>query len=132
MAISDPIADMLTCVRNAASVRKAKVRVRRNGVCLGIARVLKEEGFINDFLSVDDGKQGEIVIDLKYGDRGEMVLQHIQRASKPGGRVYKGCHELPRVLDGLGISVISTSQGVMSDRQCRAKKIGGEVLCTVW
>lgn len=132
MAISDPIADMLTRVRNAANVRKARVRIRRNGVCLGIARVLKDEGFINDFLSVDDGAQGEIVIDLKYGDRGEMVLQHIQRASKPGCRVYKGFSELPRVLDGLGISVVSTSQGVMSDRQCRAKKIGGEVLCTVW
>ncbi|MBL8880332.1 MAG: 30S ribosomal protein S8 [Phycisphaerales bacterium] len=132
MALSDPIADMLTRVRNAANVRKARVRVRRNGVCLGIARVLKEEGFINDFLSVDDGKQGEIVIDLKYGDRGEMVLQHLQRASKPGCRVYKGFSELPRVLDGLGISVVSTSQGVMSDRQCRAKKVGGEVLCTVW
>lgn len=132
MAISDPIADMLTRIRNAASVRKAKVRVRRNNVCLGIAQVLKEEGFIQDYLSVDDGKQGEIVIDLKYGDRGEMVLQHLQRLSRPGGRVYKGVHELPRVLDGLGIAVVSTSQGVMSDRQCRAKKVGGEVLCTVW
>jgi small subunit ribosomal protein S8 len=132
MPTSDPIADMLTRIRNAARNRSPHVRVKRNKVCLGIARVLKDEGYIGDFLSIDDAAQGEIKIDLKYGDRGEHVLQDLQRVSRPGGRRYSGAHDLPKVLDGLGIVVVSTSQGVMSDRQCREKNVGGEVLCTVW
>lgn len=132
MPTSDPIADMLTRIRNAARNRSAEVRVKRNKVCLGIARVLKDEGYIRDFLSIDDATQGEIKIELKYGDRGEQVLQDLQRVSRPGGRLYRGADELPKVLDGLGISVVSTSQGVLSDRQCRDKNIGGEVLCKVW
>lgn len=132
MATSDPIADMLTRIRNAARSRQATVRIKRSKVCLGIAKVLKEEGYINDFLSIDDTGQGEIKIELKYGDRGENVLQDLQRASKPGRRLYRGSSDLPRVLDGLGISIVSTSQGVLSDRQCRERHVGGEVLCTVW
>lgn len=132
MSLTDPVADMLTRIRNAARNRSANVRIKRNKVCLGIARVLKDEGYINDFLSIDDATQGEIKIDLKYGDRGEHVLQDLQRVSRPGGRQYRGARELPKVLDGLGIVVVSTSQGVMSDRQCREKNVGGEVLCTVW
>ncbi len=132
MATSDPIADMLTRIRNAARSRQAAVRIKRSKVCLGIAQVLKDEGYINDFLSIDDTGQGEIKIDLKYGDRGENVLQDLQRASKPGRRLYRGSASLPRVLDGLGISIVSTSQGVLSDRQCRERHVGGEVLCTVW
>jgi small subunit ribosomal protein S8 len=132
MAVSDPIADMLTRVRNALRMRHNDVRVKRSRVCLGIAQVLKDEGYIRDFVSIDDANQGEIRIDLKYGDRGEQVLQGLRRFSKPGCRVYRGVEELPRVLDGLGIAVLSTSKGVMSDRQCRQQRVGGEVLCTVW
>jgi small subunit ribosomal protein S8 len=132
MPTSDPIADMLTRIRNAARNRAPSVRIKRNKVCLGIAKVLKEEGYITDFLSIDDATQGEINIDLKYGDRGEHVLQDLQRVSRPGGRLYRGAHDLPKVLDGLGITVVSTSQGVLSDRQCREKNVGGEVLCKVW
>ncbi len=131
MAISDPISDMLTRIRNANNVGQKRVNVKRSKVCMGIAKVLKEEGFINDFQSIDDTNQGEIRIDLKVGDRGEKVLQVIDRYSKPGCRQYRGYDELPKVLDGLGIAVVSTSQGVLSDRQCRKMKVGGEVLCTV-
>ncbi|MBU0637510.1 MAG: 30S ribosomal protein S8 [Planctomycetes bacterium] len=132
MATSDPIADMLTRIRNANSVGKARVRAKRSKVCLGIARVLREEGYISDYDSIDDTSQGEIRIDLKYGERGEQVLQGLRRESKPGRRVYRGAGDLPRVLDGLGIAVVSTSRGVLSDRQCRKEHVGGEVLCTVW
>ena len=132
MAVSDPIADMLTRIRNGLRMRHNDVRVKRSRVCLGIAQVLKDEGYIRDFASIDDANQGEIRVDLKYGDRGEQVLQDLQRYSKPGCRVYRGVEELPKVLDGLGIVVLSTSKGVMSDRQCRQERVGGEVLCTVW
>lgn len=132
MATSDPIADMLTRIRNANSVGMKRVNVKRSKVCLGIARVLKEEGYIRDFSEIDDNNQGEIRIELKYGDRGEIVMQNVKRESKPGCRVYRGVGELPRVLDGLGITILSTSKGVLSDRQARREKVGGEVLCTVW
>lgn len=129
---SDTVADMLTRIRNANSVGHKRVLVKRSKVCLGIARVLKDEGFINDFTVIEDANQGEIRIDLRYGDRGEKVLQGVLRESKPGRRVYRECSALPRVLDGLGIAVVSTSRGVMSDRQCRKENVGGELLCTVW
>jgi small subunit ribosomal protein S8 len=133
MATSDPIADMLTRIRNANRVGLKRVSIRRNKVCIGIAQVLKSEGYITDFVSVDDATgQGNIVVDLKFGDRGEKVLQEVTRISKPGRRVYRGSDELPRVYDGLGISILSTSQGVMSDRECRRKGVGGELLCTVF
>ncbi len=132
MATSDPVADMLTRLRNANSVRKPRVRVLRNKVCLGVARVLKEEGFIRDYVSIDDAYQGVIEIDLKYDERGERVIREVQRASKPGCRVYRGVDELQRVCDGQGIAIVSTSRGVMSDGQCRQARVGGEVLCTVW
>lgn len=132
MATNDPIADMLTRIRNAAAVHKRRVRVERNRVCLGIARVLKEEGYVDDFLSIDDTHQGSIEIDLKYGEQGEEVIRHIQRVSRPSCRVYRRVDELGRVCDGMGISVVSTNRGVLSDRQCREERVGGEVLCTVW
>ncbi len=132
MPTSDTIADMLTRIRNANSVGKNRVRVPRSKVCLGVARVLKEEGFIGDYLSIDDANQGVIDIDLKYGQRGEKVILSVQRASRPGRRLYKKVEDLRRVRNGLGISVVSTSRGVLSDRQCRAERVGGEVLCTVW
>lgn len=132
MATSDPIADMLTRIRNAAAGRKPRVRIKRNKVCLGVAQVLKDEGYINDFASIDDANQGEIVIDLRYAEDGQQVFQHLQRYSRPGRRVYRGADGLPRVCDGLGIAVVSTNRGVLSDRQCREQRVGGEVLCTVW
>lgn len=132
MPTSDPIADMLTRIRNANSIAKPRVRVKRSKVCLGVARVLKEEGFITDFMSIDDTNQGVIDIDLKYGERGEKVIQDVQRVSRPGCRQYKKVDELRRIRDGLGIAVVSTSRGVLSDRQCRKDRIGGEVLCVVW
>lgn len=132
MATSDPIADMLTRIRNAARIRQARLHAKRSKVCLGIARVLKEEGYITDFDSIDDTNQGEIRIDLKYGERGEKVIQNVKRVSRPGRRVYCTARDLPRVLDGLGIAIVSTSRGVLSDRQCRELSVGGELLCTVW
>jgi small subunit ribosomal protein S8 len=132
MATSDPIADMLTRIRNAARVGKKRLYVKRSKVCLGLARVLKEEGYITDFDSIDDTNQGEIRIDLKVSDQGQNVIQNLQRASRPGRRVYCRADELPRVLDGLGVAIVSTSRGVLSDRQCRELNVGGELLCTVW
>ncbi len=132
MATSDPIADMLTRIRNATRARFPEVRVKRSGVCAGIAAVLRDEGYIRGYDSIDDTNQGELRIQLKYGDRGEFVVQDLQRVSRPGRRVYRGAGELPRVMDGLGIAVVSTSQGVLSDRECRKRRIGGEVLCKVW
>lgn len=132
MATSDPIADMLTRIRNAARIGKPRLRAKRSKVCLGVASVLLEEGYIAGFDSIDDANQGEIRIDLKYGDRGEKIIQDLQRVSKPGRRVYSGAGDLPQVLDGLGITIVSTSHGVLSDRKCRELNVGGEVLCTVW
>jgi small subunit ribosomal protein S8 len=132
MATSDPIADMLTRIRNAVHAGRKRLRVKRSKVCLGLARVLREEGYITEFDSIDDTNQGEIRIDLKFGERGETVIQDLKRVSRPGRRVYRGAQELPRALDGLGITVVSTSRGVLSDRQCREFNVGGEVLCMVW
>lgn len=127
----DTISDMLTRIRNANRIGRANVNVKRNGICLGIAKVLRDEGYITDFTEIE-GVQGEIRIALKYGDRGEKVIQDLQRTSRPGCRRYVGTGEIPRVMDGLGISVLSTSRGVMSDRLAREQKVGGELLCEVW
>lgn len=132
MPTSDPIADMLTRIRNAVRVRKPRVRVKRSKVCQGIAQVLKDEGYILDYQVIEDTNQGELEIDLKYGERGEQVIQDVQRVSRPGRRIYRGVSEMPRVRDGLGITIVSTSRGVLSDRQCRRQKVGGELLCKVW
>jgi small subunit ribosomal protein S8 len=131
MSINDPIADMLTRIRNAAENRAKDVVCINTKVCRGIADVLKTEGFINAYDVVEDGRQGKIKIKLKYGPRGETILHSLTRESKPGRRVYKGVEELPRPVQGLGICIISTSRGVMSDRKCRADRVGGELLCVV-
>lgn len=131
MSLSDPIADMLTRIRNASRVRRKHVNVRASKVCQGICEVLKQEGYIEDWQRIDDTKQGLLRVYLKYGPGGEGVLTDIQRVSTPGCRVYRGSKELPRPLDGLGVSIVTTSRGVMSDRQAREAKVGGEVLCTV-
>ncbi len=129
---SDPIADMLTRIRNAARVRRPQVSIPSSKLKVGIARVLQEEGYIQGFDVIDDTRQGILRIDLKYGPRGEDLIRSMQRASRPGRRLYRGVDEIPSVLDGLGIAILSTSHGVLSDRQCRAKRVGGELLCTVY
>lgn len=129
---SDPIADMLTRMRNAARVRRVDVLIPSSKIKVGIARVLKEEGYINDFDVIKDSRQGKLRVQLKYGDRGEDVIHQLIRESKVGCRVYRKVKDLPRVLDGLGIAIVSTSQGVLSDRTCRERQVGGELLCTVY
>ena len=129
---SDPVSNMLTRIRNAVSVRRKQVLIPSSKMKVGIAQVLKDEGYINSFDVVEDNKQGLLRIDLKYGPRGEDVIHDLQRMSKPSRRVYRGVADLPRVLDGLGVLVVSTSQGVMSDRLCRERRIGGEPVCTVY
>ena len=131
MSLSDPIADMLTRIRNAYRSRKEVVNVRASKICEGICQVLKAEGYISDYSRVEDGKQGILRVYLKYGPRGEQVMVELKRVSTPGQRVYSGAEGLPRPLAGMGISIISTSRGVLSDRQCRQENVGGEVLCTV-
>ncbi len=129
---SDPVADMLTRIRNAVRVRKEQVSIPSSKLKVGIARVLRDEGYVSGFDVIDDGKQGILRIDLKYGPRGEDVIRDIQRVSKTGRRVYNKVVELPRVLDGLGIAIVSTNKGVLSDRACREQNVGGEPLCTVY
>ena len=131
MSLSDPIADMLTRIRNALRSRLDVVNVRASKVCTGVAEVLKSEGYILDFKAVDDQKQGLIRVYLKYGPMNEDVVTELKRISRPGCRVYRGVDDLPRPIQGLGISIVSTSRGVLSDRRCRQEKVGGEVLCVV-
>lgn len=131
MSFQDPIADMLTRIRNAVRVRRKAVNVRASGICQGIAQVLKQEGYIEGYTRIEDGPQGLLRVYLRYGPTGEMIINELKRTSRPGRRVYSAAKDLPRPLDGLGVAIVSTSQGVMSDRQCRRRNVGGEVLCTV-
>jgi len=131
MSLSDPIADMLTRIRNAMRISRDQVNVKASNICEGIAAVLKKEGYIEDFDRIDDGKQGILRIILKYGQDGSSIINEITRTSKPGRRVYSSVDKLPRVLAGMGIAIVSTSKGVMSDKSCREANVGGEVLCTV-
>ena len=131
MSMSDPIADMLTRIRNAVRTRSKFVEVLNSKVNRGIAEVLKSEGYIASYEVMDDGRQGKLHVHLKYGPRGETVINSLRRASSPGRRVYRKVAEIPAPLQGLGISIVSTSRGVMSDRRCREEKVGGELLCTV-
>ena len=131
MSVSDPIADMLTRIRNANRIERNAVNIPSSKIKAGIAVVLKAEGFIEDFRVVEDEKQGMLRVYLKYGPNGERVIRTIKRQSKPGRRVYRKVDDIPRVLGGLGISIVSTSKGVLSGRQCSQRRIGGELLCTV-
>ncbi len=131
MSLSDPIADMLTRIRNAVRINKNQVNIKASNICEDIAAVLKKEGYIEDFDRIDDGKQGILRITLKYDQDGQSIINEITRTSKPGRRVYSSVDKLPRVLAGMGIAIISTSKGVMSDGNCRGAKVGGEILCTV-
>ena len=132
MTMTDPIADMLTRVRNANMVKHETVDVPASNMKKEIARILLEEGFIRGYDVIEDGKQGIIRIQLKYGQTGERVISGLKRISKPGMRVYADKHEVPRVLNGLGISIISTSKGILTDKQARKENVGGEVICYVW
>lgn len=132
MVMSDPIADMLTRIRNANVVRHETVEMPASTVKKEIAEILKREGFIRDAEYIEDNKQGMIRIFLKYGQNQERVITGLKRISKPGLRVYTKSNEIPRVLGGLGIAIISTSKGVMTDKEARAAKAGGEVVCYVW
>ena len=126
--MTDPIGDMLTRIRNAVRNRASSVTTVSNKLNRGIVKVLEEEGYITGSECVDDGRQGLIRIKLKYGPRGEQVISQIDRVSKCGRRVYNGVSELPRPMQGLGICIVSTSHGVMSDRRCRTEQVGGEVI----
>lgn len=130
--MTDPIADMLTRIRNAVRVERPFVEMPVSKVKRGLAEVLKREGYIWDWAEVDMSPVKHLRLDLKYGPNGERVIRHIRRVSKPGRRIYSRSAELRPVLNGLGISILSTSSGVMSDREARKQKLGGEVLCELW
>ena len=132
MTMTDPIEDMLTLIRNANVVKHETVDVPASNMKKELARILLEEGFIRGYDVIEDGKQGIIRIQLKYGQTGERVISGLKRISKPGMRVYADKHEVPRVLNGLGISIISTSKGILTDKQARKENVGGEVICYVW
>ncbi len=130
MSMSDPIADMLTRIRNAQAVEKVSVRMPSSKVKVAIAQVLKDEGYIEDFAVRGEAAKPELEMQLKYY-AGRPVIERIERVSKPGLRIYKGAEDLPRVMNGLGVAIVSTSSGVMTDRKARAQGVGGEVLCVV-
>ncbi|MDA1007958.1 MAG: 30S ribosomal protein S8 [Planctomycetota bacterium] len=131
MALQDLTADMLTRIRNAVRNRSKSVNILNNKLNRGVAKVLQDEGYINSFDVIEDGRQGVLRVALKYGSRGEMLINRIDRVSHTGCRVYRGVEELPSPISGLGISIVSTSSGVMSDRKARELHIGGELVCTV-
>ena len=132
MQITDPIADMLTRIRNAGSARHETVDIPNSKMKKAIAEILLEEGYIKSFQLIDDGTQGIIRVTLKYLPGKEKAIQGLRRVSKPGLRVYAGADELPQVLRGIGIAIISTSKGIMTDKKARAQHVGGEVLAFVW
>jgi small subunit ribosomal protein S8 len=132
MSMTDPIADLLTRIRNAVSVRRRHVDAPCSNLKARLLEVLKREGFIEDFKVVEEGRRKMIRVYLKYSPIGEPAITEIHRESKPGRRVYRNLTELEPVLRGTGIAVVSTPRGVLSDRECRKERIGGEILCTVW
>jgi small subunit ribosomal protein S8 len=132
MSMTDPIADMLTRVRNALAAGKERVDIPASAVKEGIARILRDEGYIINYRMIEDSRQGTIRITLKYSDSDIPAIENLRRISRPGRRVYVGIDGIPRVLNGLGIAILSTSKGILTDRDSRAQKVGGEVLCYVW
>ncbi|MFV0437007.1 MAG: 30S ribosomal protein S8 [Desulfopila sp.] len=132
MSMSDPLADMLTRIRNAVMAKFDNVEMPNSKTKVNIAKVLKEEGFINDYQVSEKGTQGTLTIALKYGPDGESVIRGIKRVSKPGLRKYARANGIPKVLSGLGVAIISTSQGIITDKSARALNTGGEVICEVW
>lgn len=132
MVMTDPISDMLTRIRNANMVRHEKLELPASNMKKEIAEILKREGFIRDYEYIEDNKQGVLRIFLKYGPNNEKIITGLKRISKPGLRVYAKADEVPRVLNGLGIAIVSTSKGVLSDKEARSQQVGGEVLAYVW
>jgi len=132
MAMTDPIADMLTRIRNASMAKHAKAEMPSSNLKTNISKVLKDEGYIKGYKVVKDNKQGVLKVTLKYLDNKESVIEGIERVSKPGSRVYSKTDNVPKVINGYGISILSTSKGLMVDREARKQKIGGEILCKVW
>ena len=132
MQITDVIADMLTRIRNANSAKHESVDIPASGVKKAIADILAEEGYINGYQIIEDGKQGTIRVTLKYEGNKQKVLRGIRRVSKPGLRIYAGYEDMPKVMNGLGIAIVSTSKGVMTDKKARQNNVGGEVLAFVW
>lgn len=132
MSQTDPIADMLTRLRNAASMKKRDVTIPSSRLKVEIAKVLKEEGYIRNFKVIDDNKQGLLNIVLKYTEDGQSVISGLRRVSRPGCRLFCTRETIPKVLDGLGIAIISTSKGIMTGKKCEEMGVGGEILCYIW
>ena len=132
MSMSDPIADMLTRIRNANTAKHATVDVPASNMKKAIAQILVDEGYIKSYQIIDDGKQGIIRITLKYGENKSQVITGLRRVSKPGLRIYSSCEDMPKVMKGLGIAIVSTSKGVMTDKKARELNVGGEVLAFIW
>ena len=130
--MTDPIADMLTRIRNAIMVNKDTVEVPSSNMKKAIADILLEEGYVSDVKHVEDGYNGKLVITLKYAGKGRSVINGLKRISKPGLRTYSDVENMPKVLDGLGIAILSTNKGIMTDRKAKAANVGGEVLCYIW
>ena len=132
MQTTDSIADMLTRIRNASSAKHDSVKIPASNMKKAIAQILVDEGYIKGFKVEDDGKQGMIEIALKYGQNKTAAITGLRRVSKPGLRIYSGCEDMPKVMKGLGIAIVSTSKGVMTDKEARKENVGGEVLAFVW
>jgi small subunit ribosomal protein S8 len=132
MSMTDPIADLLTRIRNAHLAKHASVDVPASQMKLGIVKIMKDEGYITDFESIDDGRRGVIRIGLKYLTSGEAAIRGMERVSRPGRRIYRGKDEIPKVLNGLGVVVVSTPAGVLTGSACHRRGVGGEVLCNIW
>ena len=130
--MTDPIADMLTRIRNALKARFEKVEIPSSSIKVNIAKILKDEGYITNFHVVQDGKQGMLVVSLKYGEKGDPVIAELIRLSKPSRRVYVNKGNVPKIRNGMGVAVISTSKGIVTDNVARQQGVGGELLCSVW
>lgn len=130
--VTDPIADMLTRIRNAVAVGHERVSMPSSKLKVNIAQILVDEGFIDRYEVVDNGHRSELEVVLRYAERRRPVIEGLKRVSRPGHRVYRGAKELPRVQGGLGVAVVSTSQGLMPDREARKRRLGGEIICEVW
>jgi small subunit ribosomal protein S8 len=132
MSLTDPIADMLTRIRNAVLVKKKEVNMPSSRLKVEVAKILKEEGYIKNFKVIDDNKQGSLILTLKYSEDKRSVITGLKKVSKPGCRIYCSRDSIPKVLDGLGVAIVSTSQGIASGKKCEEKGVGGEVLCYIW
>jgi small subunit ribosomal protein S8 len=132
MGMTDPVADMLTRVRNASGAKFAKVDIPSSKLKVQIARIFKDEGYIKNFKVIKDNRQGILRIYLRYDDKNRGVIQRLERVSRPSRRVYAGNDDIPKILNGLGISILSTSKGILTDREARKQGVGGEIMCSLW